>query len=202
MISNWSWTNGEMTKRQGVEDACRITGSFNRCWLSTTCVSCTAQENEWSHRSWCDWGFKNKKKYSRRGQVKTLKNGRFDQCVMYCYCEILLDWRRSSFGFFLNIIGKNHDELFGQRQYIEHCVISSFPLRISALFLFLISLEVEIHKSEVGTSCRSDWQRPPAEPGCWHVAEWVTHSATNHPTENASKTCWKTVVQMILVLSS
>ena len=32
-----------------------------------------------------------KKKNSRRGQVKTLKNGRFDQCVMYCYCEILLD---------------------------------------------------------------------------------------------------------------
>lgn len=30
------------------------------------------------------------------------------------------------------------------------------PLRATALLLFLTSLEVEIHKSEAGTSCRSD----------------------------------------------
>ena len=53
-------------------------------------------------------------------------------------------------GFSLISYEKNHDELFGQRQYIEHCVINSFPFRTIAQFLFLISLELEIHKSEVG----------------------------------------------------
>ena len=194
MISDWSWTNGEMTERQGVEGACRISGSFSRGWLSTSCVSCTAQKNERSHRSWWDRGFTENKQNSRRGQVKHTKNGRFDQCAIYWFCEILLGWPRSSFGFFLNIVGKKPWWTFGQRQYIEHCVINSFPFRTIAQFLFLISLELELHKSEVGPVVAVIRGVLLPSQGCWCLAVPGTSpqqqtTPLRMPVKTLSKNC-------------
>ena len=40
--------------------------------------------------------------------------------------------------------------------YTEHYVINSFPFRTTALFCYDLTLELEIYKSVVYTSCHSD----------------------------------------------
>ena len=40
--------------------------------------------------------------------------------------------------------------------YTEHYVINSFPFRTTALFCYDLTLELEIYKSVVCTSCHSD----------------------------------------------
>lgn len=127
-------------------------------------------------------------------RLKHTKNGRFDQCAIYWFCEILLGWPRSSFGFFLNIVGKKPWWTFGQRQYIEHCVINSFPFRTIAQFLFLISLELEIHKSEVGPVVAVTSSVLLPSQGCWCLAVPGTSAQQQTtplrmPVKTLSKNC-------------